>query len=244
MGDASARFRNGDAGDWSGALVRKMISVVAMLLSVALFAQGQGAASKEHTAKTLTLTQVWALDATYTDAQHGVTFHYPSVWQAETQFAYHPPALSRSDEDKPIAGFGYSEGGFPRGRFIGPYSESELEGVGFVYTAEPAASAAECEAKAASYSDSPKHTKVVIGGRTFSDYETGEGGMSQSISGDLYATYAQHTCYLFEADVAMVSAAVVDDIKPLDTAQMSAIFKRLTEIMKTVRIASKGADSK
>ena len=51
--------------------------------------------------KTLTLTQVWTLDATYTDPQHGVTFRYPSVWEATTQFAYNPPALARSGEPKP-----------------------------------------------------------------------------------------------------------------------------------------------
>src|SRR5258705_7359956 len=50
-------------------------------------------------AKPFTLTQVWTFDATYTDQQHGVTFRYPSVWQAGTGFGYHPPALTaRSDE--------------------------------------------------------------------------------------------------------------------------------------------------
>jgi hypothetical protein len=85
----------------------------ALLLVVAILGQlrGQPAA---HVVEPFTLAQIWTLDATYTDRLHGVTFRYPSVWRAETQFGYHPPALTMSVE-RPIAGFGYEEGGFPRG---------------------------------------------------------------------------------------------------------------------------------
>ena len=85
---------------------------LALLLVVQTFGQGLGQAPAQ-TAKPVTLRQVWTLDTTYTDHQHGVTFRYPSAWQAATQFGYHPPALTLS-ATKPIAGFGYSEGGFPR----------------------------------------------------------------------------------------------------------------------------------
>ncbi len=144
--------------------------------------QNSGETSAQH-ANTLTLAQVWELDATYVDQLHGVTFHYPSVWHATTDFGYHQPALTQFGSGKPIAGFGYRPGGFPGAMIAGPYSGTDLEGVGFVYSAVPATSAAKCEAEAASLSDSPKHSKVVVAGRSFSDYETGEDFMSQSISG-------------------------------------------------------------
>lgn len=181
------------------------------------------------------MTQVWTPDATYTDHQHGVTFRYPSAWEATTQFAYHPPALTVS-EATPIAGFGYSEGGFPRDRIVGPYAGTNLEGVGIVYSAVPAASAAECEAKAASLSDSPKHSRVIFGHRSFSVYEIGEAGMSQSIAGEFYATYVGSTCYLFETDVAVASPGALDDIQALTPAQISYIDIHLLDIMKSVRI--------
>jgi hypothetical protein len=139
-------------------------------------------------AKPLSLSQVWTLDATYTDHEHGVTFRYPATWESTTQFAYHPPALT-SPNSKPIAGFGYSEGGFPRSRIIGPYTKTNLEGVGIVYSAIPVTNAAKCELKAASLSDSPNHSRAVFGERTFSAYKTGAGGMSQYIEGKLYAIY-------------------------------------------------------
>lgn len=170
------------------------------------------------------MAQVWTLDATYTDRQHGVTFRYPSVWEATTQFAYHPPALTRSVEGKSIVGFGYDEGGFPRDKIVGPYTGTNLEGVSVVYSAVPEASAAECEANAASLSDTPRHsTTVVFGNRSFSAHDTGEEGMSQSIYGTLYVTYAGTTCYRFETDVAVVSPGAVDDVQALTPAQSRAI---------------------
>jgi hypothetical protein len=93
------------------------------------------------TSKPPTLAQVWTLDATYSDPAHGVTFRYPSVWQATSQFAYWPPALKDSFAP-PIAGFAHDEGGFPRDQIIGPYSATNLEGFGIVYSAIKAASAA------------------------------------------------------------------------------------------------------
>jgi hypothetical protein len=186
-------------------------------------------------AKPLTLTQVWTLDATFTDHRHNVIFRYPSAWEATAQFAYHPPALTLS-KATPIAGFGYSEGGFPRDRIVGPYTGTNLEGVGIGYSAVPAASAAECEAKAASLSDSPKHSQIVFGHRSFSVYETGGAGMSQSIAGELYTTYVGSTCYLFETDVAVASPDALDDIQMLTPAQLRYIDIHLLDIMKSVRI--------
>ena len=190
-------------------------------------------------AKPLALTQVWTLDATYTDHQHGVTFRYPSAWKATTQFGYHPPALTVS-EATPIAGFGYSAGGFPRDHIVGPYARTNLEGVGIVYSAVPAASTTECEAKAASLSDSPKHWHAVFGHRPFSVYETREAGMSQSNAGELHATYVGSTCYLFETDVAVASPGALDDIQALTPAQLRYIDIHLLDIMKSVRIVPNG----
>jgi hypothetical protein len=184
----------------------------------------------------LTLAQVWTLNGTYNDPQHGVSFRYPAVWQATTQFAYHPPALVQSDVAKPIAGFGYSEGGFPRMHAVGPYAGTNLEGVGLVYSTVPAASVAVCKARAASMSGTSEGSPVTFGDRSFSVFATGSAGMSQSVSGKLYATYAAPTCYLFETDMAMVSPGVVDNIQALTLAQLRSIDTHLRDIMKTVRI--------
>jgi hypothetical protein len=191
--------------------------------------------------KPYTMAQVWTLDATYTDAQHGVTFRYPSVWKAGTEFGYHPGALAMAT---PIAGFGFEEDGFPRDRPRGPYAKNNVEGFGILYSAVAAASSRACEDSATGVvgdyaggkdTSPPKH--VVFGGRRFSDRQIAEAGMSQSTSGELYATWAKGTCYLFEIDLSMASIGALDDIDELTSAQADEIWRRLTGIMKTVRIA-------
>jgi hypothetical protein len=182
--------------------------------------------------KPFTLTQVRMLDGTYSDEQHGVTFRYPRIWKPMVQFGYHPPGLSE-EMPKPIAAFGYEEGGFPRDRVVGPYSTTNLEGFGIVYSAAPAANTAECDARATSISERAEHPTVVFGGRGFSERDTGEAGMSQSDSGKLYATYVHPNCYLFETDVATAS---LDEIGGLTPAQLRFTDARLLDIMKSVRI--------
>jgi len=197
---------------------------------------GQGAGTP---AKPLTLTQVWTLDATYRDAEHGVSFRYPSVWEAGTAFGYHTPALSDYDETEPIAGFGYEEGGFPRGDIVGPYTRTNLEGFGLVYSALPGANLAACESRAAAVARTQEHTHTVLAGRSFTVYQTGEGGMSQWIYGELYVTYAPGTCYWFETGIAGVVTDVADGIKGLTRVQTRSIEAHLLEIMRSVRIAAK-----
>ena len=208
---------------------------MALLIGIQPSGQGPGQIPAEP-AQPLTLAQVWTLNGTYNDPQHGVLFRYPAVWQATTQFAYHPPALTQSNVAKRIAAFEYSEGGFPRKQLVGPYGGTNLEGVSLVYSAVPAASFAECGAKAASVSGSPNGLPVRFGERSFSVYETESAGMSQSTSGKLYATYTSSTCYLFETDVAVVSPGVVDNIQALTPAQLSFIESHLMDIIKSVQI--------
>jgi hypothetical protein len=194
-----------------------------------------------------TLRQVWTLNATYRDREHGVSFRYPSVWKAGTQFSYWAPILSSLSgapyKARPIAGFGYSEGAFPRPKVVGPYSDTNLESVDMVYAAVPAKSGAGCQTTASlivkGFSDSGmhKHPPVVFGGRSYAVYDVGGAGMSQWIEGKLYATYAGGTCYLFETDLAAAHDGVLDHIPALTQAQYRSIHEHLLEIMKTVRIA-------
>jgi len=215
--------------------LRTLLTIwLALLIAAPVFGQGSAQTPVRHT-KPFTLTQVWRLDKTYIDSQHGVTFQYPSIWQAELQFGYIPPALYWLDAPKPIAGFGYKEGPFPRDGIVGPYSKFNLEGFGIVYAAIPAADATACEAKASSMSYTPKLGITVFGGRPFAEYETGDGAMSQGNDGKLYSTYAQSVCYLFEIDVAQIFS-VQDEYRTLTQTQLNFIWGHLKDIMKSVRI--------
>lgn len=214
--------------------MRGLFLTAISLLAIACVSLGQTVDAKP---KHLTLEQLWMLDATYRDAQHGVSFHYPSAWKPATQFGYHTPALSDSDDTEPIAGFGYEAGGFPREDvdMPGPYAKTNLEGFGLVYSALPSANLAACESRGAAVSRTDKHTHTVLNRRTFSIYQTGEGGMSQWIYGNLYTTYAHGTCYWFETGIAGASG-VEEDINAMTKGQTRRIEVHLLEIMKTVRI--------
>jgi hypothetical protein len=217
-------------------LVHRALAAAALTLLVVIQSSSLPQIS-EQSGKPLTLDQVWALDRTYSDDQHGVSFRYPSTWVANAAFGYQPPALTLLSSP-PVARFGYREGGFPRGPIVGPYAETNLEGVGFTYSIVPVTNAAKCEAVAASLSDSPKHTRAAFAHRSFSEYRTGQGGMSQYIEGKLYAAYVRPNCYLFETDVATASPAALDNIPALTPTQSRDIDAYLLNIMKTVRLQS------
>ncbi len=208
-------------------------AAVFLLTPIRMFPQGAEPNPNPHKMP-LTLAQVWRLDAVYTDAQHGVTFRYPSVWQAATGFGYWPPALSESDQAKPIAGFAYREGLYRRDEAVGPYYKTNLEGFGIVYSAVPAANAGACDSIAAAIANSQNDPIVTFKGRTFTVRETQSNGMSQATFGNLYATYAGSTCYLFETGVAGIA---LDRPEYLMPALRRSIEAHLLAIMKTVQIA-------
>jgi hypothetical protein len=130
----------------------------------------------------------------------------------------------------------YEEGGFPRDQIVGPYSATNLQGFGIVYSAIPAADFAECKTFAASLSETPTRRTIVLGSRSFWVYETSEGAMMSVTSGNLYATYAKDTCYLFETGVAATSEKALDNVPPLPPAQHRSIDQHMLNIMKSVRI--------
>ena len=163
----------------------RLLSGLTLILILAPAAAARGQQTPARFSKPLTLAQVWNLDAIYRDAEHGVTFRYPSVWRAETEFGYVPPALSRPSSEKPIAGFAYEEGGFPRDEVVGPYSKTNLEGFGIVYSVIRAEGPAKCKAFAASLSETPKPHTARLAGRSFWVYEISDQAMMQATSGRL-----------------------------------------------------------
>ena len=199
----------------------------------------------------LTVKQLWTLDGKYTDPQHGVTFRYPSTWNAAVEFGYWAPSLTTYNNPEPIAGFGYHTGGFPRMDNSGPYARTTLEGFGIVYTAFTVADATACESRAAIVAGSHVLLHTRFGGRLFSARETGTGGMSQSSSGTLYATYAHAICYLFEINETAIAEQIADDIvaeqqagdnahsiflKGVSKGQAKEITSGFQKIMESVRI--------
>jgi hypothetical protein len=209
--------------------------LISIIVSVSA-ARGQQPAQSR---KQLTIAQVWTLDATYKDAEHGVTFRYPSVWEADTQLAYNPPALSIPADVKPVAGFAYELDGSLIRKIVAPYSRTSLEGFGIVYSVFAAGSAVRCRAYAATLAETPQMHTVLLANRTFWRYETSTYGMMQSTSGWLYATYTNRLCYLFETDVAVGSIEGIENARELTSDESRSIDLHLFSVMKSVRIETR-----
>ncbi len=197
-----------------------------------LLVAAAGVQQANPAAKKVTRAQLWALDGSYHDARHGVSFRYPKLWQATDQFAYHPPALTDLETTRPTAAFGYDA----KNTVGSPYDNTNLEGFGVVYAALAAQSGASCERMAAGLAMPQKPATSTFAGQVFSVRHTGEAGMNQGISGTLYTTYLRETCYLFETDVADMMADPDDGYAQLPPKARRRIDLGLLEIMRSVRI--------
>ncbi len=185
----------------------------------------------------------WTPTTTYADPAHGVTFRYPAAFKPTTQFSYIPPLLKQSETVKPVAGFGYSLGGFPRTDFSGAYANTNLEGFGIAYAAVESANQKTCRATADSIAqlapnaEPPAHE--TINGRPFLVYPTGQEDMMKRLFGSLYATWTNRTCYLVETETGTVSPGVVDGVDSLTPQQSAAIDAGLLRIVHSLLIAQR-----
>ena len=189
----------------------------------------------------VTMQEMWALNKTFEDRPHGVTFRYPACWiKTKESASYHGPALlSDAKIPAPVA-FAFSEGGFPRtGAPHGPYTRTTLEAVDIVYAAQPVTDASACEALAVGVvsGNNPSNTFRVLNGIRYSVYSTGDAGMMQFINGLLYSTFFRGTCYLFETDLAGLEGGVDAGVPTLNKRDYGTIDAHLLTIMQTVHIA-------
>ena len=183
----------------------------------------------------------WSPTVTYSDPAHGVAFRYPAAFKPQIQFSYIPPLLAQSDTVRPIAGFSYSLGGFPRTSFNGLYSHTTLEGFGVVYTAFSSSSNNACQSTAASIAQVEPGARPLppetINGLAFAVYPTAQAGMMKRLSGRIYAAFTQHTCYLVETGVGSVAPGVAEGVDSLTPQQSKAIRAGLLRIVHSLLIA-------
>ena len=208
--------------------MRRSMAATMLLLELQIasaWVQHLPAAVRSPTAK-----QLWTLNGRYSDARHGVTFRYPEVWKATTNFGMHEPALTTTDLLTPTAGFGYGVNSNTPANM--PYGQTTTEGFGVVYTADAGA----CAALGATLAKSSLHETVMIHGRTYTTRGTSDAGMSQSISGTLYTTYADTTCCLFEVDEANMASGVNEDERVSTPEESRLLASGLRRVMGTVRI--------
>jgi hypothetical protein len=167
----------------------------------------------------------------YTDASTGVSFQYPSAWkQVRRTSGFNPPfAFSEANPATVIVEF-TGEGN--------EYQGTTLESLDFLYGTVKATSADACQklVDAAGF-DEKKPMSQTIHGVTFMHSSGGEGSTGHFIHAEVYTTFRDDTCNIFEEDFTH-SAPDMPGKRTLTRDEQDVLQRRLDRIMRSVTFAS------
>lgn len=169
--------------------------------------------------------------STYTNATTGVRFQYPSVWkpvakpEAQTQPFLFDQGL------QPVIDLEFS----PKGNL---YEKTNLVGLDFVYAAPAASSVAACYKLGEVDSGVAQKEMVTINGVPYQHAFGGEAAMCHEMSANIYATYRDGVCHLFEQDFMTVCAGVQEGTRGLTPAETKALQHHLDAIMQSVTFSA------
>jgi len=173
----------------------------------------------------------------YVDPQYGVSFQYPAEWKLDnglgfylgTQILLNPEGSSKGpDKARAIVGFDRklnAEGQYPDG--------VNLTGVEFVYLVLPKTDAAHCYARLGADANGWKRSQVVIAGVTYRRVQGGDAGLGHGATRDLYGTFREGRCYLFEGDIHTTTG---DNPKFLTGAPLQKLEGQIAAVMQSVRL--------
>jgi hypothetical protein len=170
---------------------------------------------------------------TFHDAKYGVTFRYPAQWKSgqAVQFYLDSEVLGLNPdggENDPIGKVGFVVGQ------SGPYAGTNLNGVQFVFNVIPRSTEEECRKRVEAVANKPL-LQTTVHGITYSHYSGGDAGLGHGASREIYSSFRDEHCYLFEESIHTVS---MDDPKSLNPAQWKHLRKELDGVMQSVRFES------
>jgi hypothetical protein len=171
---------------------------------------------------------------TFSDPATGVSFSYPSVWKlsrrSQTQPFYESPVILQPDQ-RPNASVTFSSAG-------NYYAKTNLAGLSFTYVAIPDSTPEACDKliAAADTGSSRPPDRIVLDGVSFTHISGGDAGMCHRVAYDVYGTYRDNRCLLFEADTHTLCPGVVDGTRELTAAESKALKRHLNSIVQSLRI--------
>jgi hypothetical protein len=168
--------------------------------------------------------------ATYHDLDGDVWFQYPAAWKIDdTQQFYAPTFILMGDRKARVQVVFYPEGN--------SYERTTLLGLAFAYVKVPQPSSESCAAMAAR--DAPdKLETVTIHGAPFEHTESEVAGMCHEAKQEIYRTYRNGSCYLFEGDMDTICSGVADGQRDLTAAETRALMGQLNAIPQSIRFAA------
>ena len=172
----------------------------------------------------------------YVDSEYGVSFQYPAEWKLNNGLGFYlgTQILLTGDSNEPydkaraIVGFERklnAQGEYPDG--------VNLSGVEFVYLVIPHTDAAHCYARLGQDSDESKRSQIGVAGVTYRRVQGGDAGMGHAVTRDLYGTFRDGRCYLFEGDVHTTTA---NNPRFLAGAPLQKLEAEIAAVMQSVKL--------
>lgn len=196
-----------------------MLKMFALFFGTALAAQAQQ------------VTLVSPSSMQFSDPDYGVTFRYSPKWNFSANSGFYA-TTSITSADNPARGAVFvkdSEG-------FNPYPNTNFDGAEFVYTNRKTASIAECSALLHGNGDKVLATKT-IGHINYVHAHASDAGMCHQTQEDLYATYRNQTCYLFDLAVHTICPGVKDNTRALTSSELVEVHASLEKILSSVKIS-------
>jgi len=186
-----------------------------VLLLVALATQAQNPAAK-----------------VFHDAQYGVTFHYPARWSAGPDVGFY--LGSEIVEQNPDGGTHdpIAKVGFVVREGDSKYSGTNLNGVQFVYNVVPQSKAGSCRKRVQDLSEDLVG-QTAIHGVPYNHFSGGDAGLGHQASREIYSTFQNGQCYLFEE---AIHTASMNEVRPLKPTELKVLQRELDGVMQSVRI--------
>jgi hypothetical protein len=171
--------------------------------------------------------------STFSDPATGVSFSYPSVWKlsrrSPIQPFYETPVILQPDQ-LPDASVTFSSAG-------NYYAKTNLSGLSFTYVAMPGSTPEACDKLIAAASVSAKPPdRILLNGVSFTHIAGGDAGMCHRVAYDVYGTYRDNRCLLFEADTHTLCPGVVDGTRELTATESKALKRHLNSIVQSLWI--------
>ncbi len=171
--------------------------------------------------------------STYTDPAQGVSFRYPAVWQLSKTGQFYdsvPIVPPETQETQAVVNFKAANT---------PYANTNLSGLDFTYTVVPQPSSSDCDALAIKSTGGPgKSDHLNLNGVSFLHLKSGSASMCNQLTADLYTTFRNGRCFVFQAGFHTICAGVVDGSRALTPAETRALSRHLDAIMPTVRFST------
>lgn len=167
----------------------------------------------------------------FADPQNGVRFRYPKDWKeaSKNRFYLEQDFVPDKAEVRGVVAWKAWEETVN--------AKTTLAGAQFVYALDRNASSAAC-LHPQNHGDATASTvdTVKIRGMEYAHNHGGEGGMCHSENEDVYTTYRNHACYLFDLSVHTICSGVVDGMRDATPAELAEADAKLMGILKTVTI--------